>query len=179
MAPAPTPSPTQPSRLLRVLVDDFEPEPVAGQPVYYYNRLEGDRGAINNAALTFGAGQVTTTVSAGNAWAGAWLSLNHPIREQASISLDAVLPPQIRPEYQSAVVGIEAQVAAGSPGRSFRLELKDHGEFRWTGETVLTGGPQPVAFDLPQARPANELVWVLDHAGHRSARRRRPPCGTG
>ncbi|MCU0509404.1 MAG: hypothetical protein MUC34_13630 [Anaerolineae bacterium] len=156
----PTPAP----RALRIVVDDFETEPIGDQPAYPYNRLGGDRGAINSAALTFGAGRVTTTVSAGNTWAGVWLSLNHPIREQVTINLDAVFPPQILPEYQSAIVGIAAKVASGTRGRTFRLELKDHGAFRWTGETVLTGGPQSVTFDLPRVGPANELVWVIDRA---------------
>lgn len=165
--PALPPTPTPAFRSLRLPVDDFEPQPIDGQPVYFYNRLEGDRGAINNALLTFGAGQMTTTVSTGNIWAGAWLSLNHPIREQLSINLDAVLPHQILPEYQSAVTGIEAKVAAGTQGRPFRLELKDCGALQWTGEALLSGEPQSVAFNLTNVGPANELLWVLDraHAG--------------
>ena len=53
------------SRSISVLVDDFEPQPYQGESVYFFNRLEGDRGAINDSILDWGNGQVTTTISSG------------------------------------------------------------------------------------------------------------------
>lgn len=144
-------------RPISIVVDDFE-------TTYPFNRLDGDRGAVNNSILTWGRGQVTTTIAAGSTWGGGWMSLNHPMREGLPINFSAILPAQILPPYQSQITGLTAQIAAGTPGRTFRLELKDHGAFRWTGEIVLDSGEQVASFDLPALGNINELVWVLDHA---------------
>jgi hypothetical protein len=145
-------------------VDDFSPQPYQGETVYFFNRLGGDRGAVNNSILDWGAGQVTTTISAGNSWGGVWMSLNHPIREGLPIDFSAILPPQVLPAYQSQITGITAVIADGTPGRTFKLELKDGGELHWKKETVLNGGPQVVSFELPALGNINEFVWVLDDA---------------
>ena len=94
------------SRKINILVDDFSPQPYQGETVYFYNRLEGDRGAINNSILDWGNGQVTTTISSGNSWGGVWMSLNHPIREGLPINFSAILPPQILSAYQSQITGM-------------------------------------------------------------------------
>jgi hypothetical protein len=114
--------------------------------------------------MDWGRGQVTATIAANATWGGGWLSLNHPGREGLPIDFGAILPPQILPPYQSRISGLSAQIVRGTPGRIFRLELKERGAFRWTGEIVLTGGRQVVAFDLPALGEVNELVWVLDRA---------------
>jgi hypothetical protein len=145
-------------------VDDFEPQPYQGESVYFYNRLEGDRGAVNDSMLDWGYGQVTTTVSAGNSWGGVWMSLNHPIREGVSIDFSAILPPQISPVYQSEITGMAVQVARGTPDRTFKLELKDGNQLRWKEEITLDGGQQILSSDLPALGNINQLVWVLDHA---------------
>src|SRR5262245_7028946 len=85
------------NRSVNILLDDFRPQPYQGESVYFYNRLEGDRGAINNSTLGWGAGQVTTTISNGNSWGGVWMSLNHPIREGLPINFSGILPAQISP----------------------------------------------------------------------------------
>lgn len=163
-ASPPTPTPTQTPRPISITADDFSPQPYQGEAVYAFNRLDGDRGSVNNSILTWGRGQVTTTIAAENTWGGGWLSLNHPIREALPLNFSALLPMPILPSYQSQIIGLTAQIAAGTPGRTFRLELKDRGAFRWTGETVLSGGQQVAAFDLPVLNNINELVWVLDQA---------------
>ena len=162
--PSYAPTPGRTARIFPVVVDDFETKPGQGQTSFFFTRLEGDRGAINDAVLTFDRGQATTTVSAKRTWGGAWMSLNHPIREALPINLGMILPSQILPPYQSAVTGVTAQIAASTQGRTFRLELKEHGAFRWQDEVILSGGRQVVAFDLPALGEVNELVWVLDRA---------------
>lgn len=164
VTPTPTPSPIGETWPISILVDDFSPQPQQGEAVYPFNRLEGDRSAVNNSVMTWGRGQVTTTIAAGTTWGGGWLSLNHPRREGLPINFSAILPARIQPPYQSQITGITARIAAGTPGTAFRLELKDHGAFRWTHEIVLTGGAQDVSSDLPALGEINELVWVLDRA---------------
>jgi hypothetical protein len=167
--PTPLPAAVSPpglgvSRSLSLLVDDFAPQPYQGQSVYFYNRLEGDRGAINNSLMEWGKGQVTTTLSAGNSWGGVWMSLNHPIREGLPVNFSAVLPPQIKPAYQSRVTGVTVLIARGTPGRAFWLELKDGSQLRWRHGISLEGGPQTLSMDLPALGNINQLVWVLDRA---------------
>lgn len=151
-------------RSVNILVDDFSPQPHQGETVYFYNRLEGDRGAVNNSILDWGNGQVTTTISPGNSWGGVWMSLNHPIREGLSINFSAVLPPQIPPAYQSQITGITVLITGGTPNRTFKLELKDGNELRWSNEVILNGEQQVVSFDLPALGKINQFVWVLDRA---------------
>lgn len=163
-APTPTPFPPTSTRPLSILIDDFSPQPNPGNQVFYFNRLDGDRGALNDSAMTWGRGQVTATIAASNTWGGGWLSLNHPMREGLPLDFAAILPAQILPAYQSQITGITARIVRSTPGTTLRLELKDHGAFRWTGEVILRGGEQIVRFDLPTLGDINELVWVLDHA---------------
>lgn len=164
IVPSRTPTPTRAPRSIIIPVDDFSPQPIQGQSIYFFNRLEGDHGAINNSIMTWGQGQVTTTISVGNTWGGGWMSLNHPIREGPPINFSAILPAQILPAYQSQITGLTVQIARSTPNRTFRLELKDGGALRWTDEIVLNGGSQTISVDLPALGAINELVWVLDHA---------------
>ena len=163
-APPPVPIPTITSQALTILVDDFRPQPYQGEAAYFFNRLEGDRGAINDSILDWGTGQVRTTISSGNSWGGVWMSLNHPIREGLPINFSAISPPQMLPAYQSQITGITVQIARGTPNRIFKLELKDGNELRWKKEIPLEGGQQVVSSDLPALGNINHLVWVLDHA---------------
>ena len=41
---------------VKIMVDDFSPQRLQGDPVYYYNRLGGDRGALGSSELKFGMG---------------------------------------------------------------------------------------------------------------------------
>jgi hypothetical protein len=164
LIPSRSPTPTPAVRSASIVVDDFSPQPYQGQAIYFFNRLEGDRGAVNNSIMTWGRGQVTTTIAAGQTWGGGWNSLNHPMREGLSINFSAILPTQILPKYQSRITGITARIVNGTPGKAFRLELKDHGAFRWTKEIILNGREEVASFELPALDNINELVWVLDRA---------------
>lgn len=149
---------------IRILVDDFSPQPYQGESMYFFNRLDGDRGAISDSVIDWGRGQVTTTVAPGSSWAGVWMSLNHPIREGLAIDLSAILPSQILPAYQAQITAITVQVARGTPDAVFRLELKNGNELLWKEEVRLEGSEQTLSFDLPTQGRINHLAWVLDQA---------------
>lgn len=164
--PPETASPTEPvaDSLVHIMLDDFSPQPYQGQPVYFFNRLEGDRGVLNDSEALWEGGQVTTTVSSGNSWGGLWMSLNHPIREGQSINFSAILPPQILPAYQSRITRMTIHVAGGTAGKPFKLELKDGSDIRWQKEFVLDGRSQVLELELPALKEVNQLVLVLDRA---------------
>ena len=143
-----TTRPPETDRSISILVDDFSPQPYQGETVYFFNRLEGDRGAINNSLMDWGPGLVTTTISAGNSWGGTWMSLNHPIREGLPINFSAILPAQILPDYQSQITGLTVRIARGTPGatfppgtqipRRFAVETRDRTDGRRSNDRVGT-----------------------------------------
>ncbi len=156
---------TASNRVVKIVVDDFKPQPYQGDSVYYYNRLEGDRGALNNSVVSWGNGTATIAISPGNTWGGIWMSLNHPIREGQSINFSSILPPQIQPAYQSKIVGINVSIIGGTQGKAFRVELKDKdNHVQWSNEVTLNGEEQEIHADLPPLQDINHLVLVLDHA---------------
>lgn len=166
--PTPTePAPTEPpivsepasSRTIHILMDDFKPQPYQGNSVYFYNRLEGDRGALNDSMLDWGVGQVKITIAAGQAWGGMWMSLNHPIREGLPIDFSPLLP-----KYQTSITGVEIQIAEGTPHGAFRVELKNGNDLVWKEQTTLSGGSQTLYFHLPALQHINHIVFVLDQA---------------
>ncbi len=161
-----TASPTGPvlNSSISILLDDFGPQPYQGESVYFFNRLEGDRGALNDSILVWDNGQVTTTISQGKNWGGVWMSLNHPIREGLPINFSAILPAQISPAYQSQITGMTVHIASGTPNRTFKLELKNGNETSWNEEVTLEGGEQILNFDLPALGNINQLIWILDYA---------------
>ena len=57
-----------------VLVDDFKPQPYQGDTIYFYNRIGGDRGALNNSIMDWGSGYVKATIAPGKNWGGLWES---------------------------------------------------------------------------------------------------------
>ena len=146
------------------MVDDFKPQPYQGESNYFYNRLGGDRGAINESNMAWGNGQVKTTISSGNSWGGVWMSLNHPIGEGLPINFSAISPPQITPAYQSQIMALGVNIIDGTAGRTLKFELKYKGELCWKEEITLDGGSQYLTFNLPNLGAINEFVWVLDHA---------------
>lgn len=152
---------------LKILVDDFAPQPFGGNPIYFYNRLGGDRGALNNSDLQWGQGVVTMTVASGQTWGGLWTCLNHPCVDKESINFSHILPKQITPTHQSRITGVTVKIKSGTPGSTFRLELKDKAAVRWSKEITLTGGAQILVEDLASHLPTlteiTELVWLLDH----------------
>jgi hypothetical protein len=162
--PVPTPVPVVIPEPLSVLVDDYGPGPMPGQRIYPYNRLDGSRSALNDSVLDWSRGQITMTIAADKTWGGISNSLNHPLTEALSLDFSAILPQQIRSPYQSRITGVSAKIVRSTAGRTFRLEIKDHGEWRWHGEATLEGEEQAVTFDLPALGTADELVWVMDGA---------------
>lgn len=151
------------ARSINILVDDFVPQPYQGDSVYYYNRVNGDRGAAGSSTATWGWGAVTTTISSGS-WGGVWMSLDHPGRENQFVNFSALCPAQVLPAYQSKVTGLTVQVARGTPGRTLKLELKNGNVLRWTGSTTLTGGQQTLTYDLVPLADVSQFVWVLEQA---------------
>ncbi|MCP4285987.1 MAG: hypothetical protein GY792_16285 [Gammaproteobacteria bacterium] len=158
---------TQVSTTFTILVDDFIPQPYQGEPIYFYNRLGGDRGLMGDGVVNanWGPGQVTITLGSGN-WGGVWTSLNHPIREELPINFQAILPEQIFPEYQSQITGLTIQVVGGTAGRSFKIEIKDErdGSTLWFDVVTLTGNVQTLSYSLPALGEATSLNWLLDNA---------------
>jgi hypothetical protein len=152
------------SRRFNILVDDFTPQPYQGESVYFFNRLEGDRGAINDSLVDWGNGQMTMAISSENSWGGVWMSINHPIREGIPINFSAILPSQILPAYQSQITGITINVKSGTPNRIFKIELKYGNDLEWTDQIRLNGAEQVVSFDLPALGNISQLVFVLDDA---------------
>lgn len=148
-----------------ITVDDFEPQPYQGEPVCFYNRLDGDRGALNDSLLNWGAGVVTATVSPGRDWGGLWMSLNHPIVENLPVNFSRVLPAAILPAYQSAITRLSVEIAAGSANRNVKLELKNGGLLAWVSPGAkLVGGQQTLSYALPALGDISQLVIVLDQA---------------
>ena len=162
--PTSTPTPTIPSRMVNIIIDDYKTKPYADGAMYHFNRLDGDRGVVNDSILDWDDGQMKMTISQGNSWGGLWTSLNHPIAEKLPINFAAILPSQILPAYQSKIVAITAVIAKGTPNTTFRLELKNGGDLQWKNEVTLNGGRQIIEFDLPELGNVNELLWVLDGA---------------
>jgi hypothetical protein len=161
----PTATPVPPTaKSLTILLDDFSPHPYQGESVYFFNRLEGDRGAINDSILNWDDGQIKTTIAQGRSWGGVWMSLNHPIREGLPVNFSAISPPQILPRYQSRITGMTVHIAGGTPTRIFKLELKNGNALSWKEEVTLKGGEQVLAIGLPALGNINHFVWVLDHA---------------
>ncbi len=161
----PTVSEIQSGRKINILVDDFVPQPYQGDTIYFYNRLDGDRGALNNSIINWEMGQAKAIIPNGNIWGGIWMSLNHPIREKQSVNFSAVLPSEILPAYQSRIIGLQISIPEGTPGRIFRAELKDsNNNLQWSTEIVLQGGRQMMDVDLPPLGEISQLVLVLDRA---------------
>jgi hypothetical protein len=148
---------------INILVDDFIPQPYQGDSIYFYNRIGGDRGALNNSNVSWGNGYVGVTLTKRNTWGGIWMSLNHPIREGQSIKFSAIFPPQILLPYQARITGVIISVADATPSKIFRVELKDsNNNLQWASEMTLNGDQQTMNVDLPPLQDISQLVLVLD-----------------
>lgn len=147
-----------------IMVDDFAPQPYQGQSIYFYNRLEGDRGALNDAIVTWGQRQVTLKIASSKDWGGIWLSLNHPISEKQPVTFSAVLPSPILPTFQSQITHLNAEIASGSSGKTLKFELKEDAAIRWMQKIVLSGERQSLNVDLPVLGKITEFVIVLENA---------------
>jgi hypothetical protein len=157
-----------------ILVDDYEPQPLAGQAVWYTNRLGGDRGRIDGpggGTVQWGTGVVTATITGGtSSWQGVWTSLNHPIVDCAPLDFSAIFPSPIEPQYQGVVSALRFHILDGQG--VFKVELRV-GENTycppqipvpaWPGDSVaLTGGVQTVTFTLPpDVGQVGALNWLI------------------
>jgi len=154
----------QTTSIVEILLDDFLPQPYQGNTEYFYNRMDGDRGSLGNTVTEWGQGNVKMTIVPGSTWAGIWLSLNHPIREGEQINFSAILPAPIKQKYQANITGLQVQVMNATPGRLFRLELKDGNALQWSDVITLNGGSQLIKMKLPALNNINHLVLALEQA---------------
>ena len=99
---------------VKVLVDDFIPQPLRGDATYFYNRLGGDL-AIGDTLLEWGKGIVTATVRSGSS-GGLCMNLSHPNKEGGTLDFSAILPKEICSKYQSKITAIAVSVAEAKPG---------------------------------------------------------------
>lgn len=168
-----------------ILVDDFAPQPMQGQPFWWFNRLGGgSRGGIcknpdeNRICrnIDWGRGTVTATITAGTDEAGVWTSLNHPLDDATPLNFSAIFPRQITPTLQGQITGLHIQIATGTG--TFHVELKCEKaascaqtpdvspqlpNVKWRSENVtLTGGPLALSFGLPPTlTEITNLNWVV------------------
>jgi hypothetical protein len=152
---------------INILVDDFSPQWYLGNPVDFFNRLEGNRGRLDNSTVDWGKGEVKIKVSAGNSRGGIWMSLNHPRGEHLPINFSSILPQQILPTHQSQITGLTIKIARGTPDALFKIELKNDNTVRWQDHIKLTGHQQTVEFNLTALRNnghIDHIVLFLDDA---------------
>ena len=131
------PRPTEEKKLeseVEVLVDDFRLQPLLGEAIWYYNRIGGDRGALNEGDVVWGRGECEVSVAPDQTWSGIWESLSHPAHEGLSVDFQSLLPLPIRPAYQSTMKSLEVRILRGTPNRTLKVELKNGSELAWQGK---------------------------------------------
>jgi hypothetical protein len=161
---------------VKVLIDDFTPQPLQGDQFWSYNRLEGDRGQIDGwwdpicgcahpggGHLSWGRGIVTATITqtqGTEAWVGVFTSLNHPIRENIPLNFSAIFPSQILPQYQGRVTELLVLIRDGHG--TFCAELQAPNlSFPWRECLSLAGGQQNLQFSLPTLGEIRNLNWIV------------------
>jgi len=150
------------SQPITILLDDFVPQPYQGDATYSFNRLDGDRGAINDTSMDWGNGHVSMTIASNSTWGGFWMSLDHPIREGVALDFSSILPTPIRSNYQASITGLQVQIADATPGGILKIELKNGDALQWVKQFTLNGGGQTIQVNLPTLGHINHLVFVLD-----------------
>lgn len=168
-------SQTQPAQWV-VLVDDFAPQPLMDESIWYYNRLGGDRGQIDGwwdpvcscaypggGSVAWGTGMVTATITqtqGSEAWVGAWTSLNHVITENVPLNFSAIFPGQVLPAYQGSVTGLRLMIVDGAGQLQVELQAPDQSVV-WSQTVALTGGSQTVSFSGLPGGDIRSLNWVV------------------
>ena len=150
------------SRALSLLVDDFVSQSYQGNDVYFYNRMDGDRGSLNNSVMDWGKGYVKITIAPNQIWGGIWLSLNHPIRERLPINFSAILPAPIKPEFQTIISALNIHITSATPHATLKVELKNGGDLQWSNTIALNGSDQAINFNLPALGAVNHVALILD-----------------
>lgn len=159
-----------------VLVDDFAPQPLMGESIWYYNRLGGDRGQIDGwwdpvcscaypggGSVAWGQGMVTATITqtqGSEAWVGAWTSLNHVITENVPLNFSAIFPEQVLPAYQGSVTGLRLIILDGAGQLQVELQAPDQSVV-WSQTVALAGGPQTLSFNGLPGGDIRSLNWVV------------------
>jgi len=159
-----------------VLIDDFLPQPLQGESVWYYNRLGGDRGRIDGwwdptcgctrpggGYLEWGVGVITATITQTQgleAWQGTWSSLNHPIAEGIPLSLGAIFPSQVLPQYQGRITAVRVHVIDGSGTLRLEMQAPDD-SLPWWQESPLGGTEQTLQFPVPFTGEIQNLNWLV------------------
>lgn len=159
-----------------VLVDDFDPQPLMEETIWYYNRVRGDRGQVDGwwdptcpctypggGNVVWGNGTATATITqtqGSEAWVGVWTSLNHVITENIPLHFSAIFPEQILPAYQASVTGLRLIVLDGSGQLQVELQAPDQSVV-WVQSVNLSGGPQTIFFDNLFAGEVRSLSWIV------------------
>ena len=159
-----------------VLVDDFVPQPLMDETLWYYNRMGGDRGQLDGwwdpgcscsypggGHVVWGQGVVTAAITqtqGSEAWVGVWTSFNHVITENVPLNFSAIFPEQILPAYQGSVSGLRLTILDGSG--QLQVELQDPDLSPVWSETInLSGGPQTLFFDNLPTGDVRNLNWLV------------------
>lgn len=159
-----------------VLVDDFAPQPLMGETIWYYSRLQGDRGQVDGwwdpscpcshpggGSVVWGQGTVTATITqtqGSEAWVGVWTSLNHLITENIPLDFSAIFPEQILPAYQGSVSGLRLIVLDGSGQLQVELQAPDQSVV-YSPTVNLSGGPQTIYLDNLPTGEIRSLNWIV------------------
>ncbi|MBC8107291.1 MAG: DUF3131 domain-containing protein [Anaerolineae bacterium] len=143
-----------------VLVDDYQ---VLASSGFGLDRLGANRGQIASAGATvdFLRGSVNAQITSAGGFAGVFSSLNHDSSEHLQLNAQAILPSQIRPEYQYRITAVTADILDGQG--TFQLELKNAANaIVWSGSVALTGGPTAIRLTVPNTVGNVELLnWVV------------------
>ncbi|MCA9920256.1 MAG: hypothetical protein KC445_20010 [Anaerolineales bacterium] len=147
-----------------VIIDDFTAQPIMGDPIWFYNRIGGDRGEFGLGTVEWGHAFVTATVTqtmGAEGWVGVWTSLNHVMVEDIPLDLTAVFPPQIGSSYQGAVTAFRLHVVDGQG--TLAVELQADGIKVWEREAALTGGNQILTFPVTTTSNSNvnNFNWLV------------------
>jgi hypothetical protein len=145
-----------------VLIDNFLAQPLpsevaAGQEFSFYNVVGGDRGESfqpGAGEVNWAPGHVEARVLVHGGFAGVFESVNHLVRERLPLNFHALLPPAIRPHFQSRAIAVQIDIKDGVG--AFKVELKSpSNELLWLRRATLTGGARRLYFPLPPHGLAN------------------------
>ncbi|CAN5586237.1 hypothetical protein BH09PLA1_BH09PLA1_26970 [soil metagenome] len=143
-----------------VLVDDYEVLPAS---VFGLDRLGANRGQIASIGATVDLlrGSASASITQAGGFAGIFSSLNHTNSEHLQLDAQAILPAQIKPEFQYRITAVTAQILDGQG--TFQLELKNAANaVAWSGSVTLTGGPTSIRLAVPNSVGNVELLnWVI------------------
>ena len=163
----PAPSPFT----VTLLLDDFLAPPRWSETLYPFNRFNGIRSALGDAALTWSLGKMTVTATSASWGSGMWTSFGYPHDEKRAINFSSILPSPIISTYQGTITGLAFRIADATLGRSLKVELKNEqpdaqGNINyapiWSASAILTTGAQTVSWYVPPLTNVTNLNWFLE-----------------